>query len=97
MLDESHRGHLKFWFSEFDDVAVAAVEAVGVVEEGREGEGVGGGRTPAAALLMEIFLSPVAIKPEETPNSSWIILDIFIFLDLQQSKNTESKRVSLFV
>ena len=80
MFDESHRGHLRFWFSEFVEVVVVvaavAVEVAveeGDGEEGREvGDGVGGSRTPP---LMEIFLSP-AMKLEP-PNSSWIIFLYF--------------------
>lgn len=80
MLEESHRGHLKFWFSKFDEVVVVvavvvAVVAVGVVAvEQEERDGVGDGEEGVACItppLVGIFLSP-AIRPAP-PNSSWII------------------------
>ena len=104
MFDESHRGHLRFWFSEFDGVVelgvlVVAVEEVVVVVtlvvEGGHGEEEGmreqgDGRTPLPPdPLVEVFLSPaMRVAP---PNSSWII--IFISEDdLQQSKNNEKQK-----
>ena len=103
MFDESHLGHLRF--SEFDEVELAGaasipppdvvvVEAVVAEEEGREGA-----RTDWV-FMMEIFLSPPLeeMKPEDEPNSSWIILGgLYVFADLKQSKNLKSKRESLFV
>lgn len=74
MFDESQRGHLKFWFSEFDEVAVAvAVEVVMLVVQEGEDDDVGGvsrSALPPPPLLMEIFLSPgmwLALAP---PNIS---------------------------
>lgn len=79
MFDESQRGHLKFWFSEFDEVAVAVEVVMLVVQEGdREGEDEVGGvsRSAPPPLVMEIFLSPAMRLALAPPNSSWII---FIF------------------
>lgn len=71
MLEESHRGHLKLWFSEF--VEVVAVVVVAVVEEEEDGAGdeEEDGVACKTAPLVEISLPP-AIRPAP-PNSSWII------------------------
>lgn len=80
MLEESHRGHLKF--SGFDEVVVAeevVAVVVLVVEEEEEWDGEGereGGVASKTPPLMEIFLSP-AIRPAP-PNSSWIIFFLLL-------------------
>lgn len=85
MFDESQRGHLKFWLSELEEVAVLVEVVIVVVQEGDgEGEDGAGGvsrsRPPPAPppplLLMEIFVSPAIRLAVAAPKSSWII---FIF------------------
>ena len=102
MFEESHLGHLKFWFSELGEVELVAAAAVlalellvllvvveeGHEEEGREGDGVEA-RTPP---LTEILVSP-GIRPAP-PNSSWIIF--FIFVDLQTIQNHEKQKGESF-
>lgn len=75
MFDESHRGHLRFWFS--DEVVVVGVEVVVVLEEEEDCIVCSRAPPPSTPVLMEEelfeFLSfgvTVAVAP---PNSSWII------------------------
>ena len=89
MLEESHRGHLKFWFSEFDVVVVVEEEGEGA-GDGEEGWVLACNSTP----LVEIFLSP-AISPAP-PNSSWIIFFSSSCRSTTIQKQEKQRRVSLF-
>lgn len=64
MFEESHLGHLKFWFSEFE-----VVEEFGAVEEEGEGDVVG---VPSRMVpwWMGVLFSPPPTRSPAPPSSS---------------------------